>query len=149
MQKWKTIKSACTDPLQNEKGITFITILFSITILFLTLPFITSFLKISQISSYNDELTIHQFFHFLRDEVIAATNYEIEGSTLELEQSNGSQVTIEVYHNQIRRRVNSQGHEVFLRDIKDALFTKLPYGIRATITTLQGDTYEKEIIFYP
>ncbi|MBY7143380.1 ComGF family competence protein [Virgibacillus sp. NKC19-3] len=134
---------------KNDRGFTLVSILFSISIIAVTLPF-TGYLinTITDTSSHYEEVSTHQFFHFLRDDVIKATSFTIESSALILTLENETTATIEKYGKHIRRKTDHGGHEIYLRDIEDITFTELPYGIHATVTSMQGEQYEKTIIFY-
>lgn len=140
---------ACMAIGKNEQGFTFVSILFSISIIAITLPF-TGYLihSITGSSSHYEEVSTQQFFHFLRDDVIKATSFAIGSSSLTLTIDDETTATIEMYGEHIRRRTNRGGHEIYLRDVEDITFTELPYGIHATVTSMQGEHYEKTIIFY-
>lgn len=122
-----------------------------LTILTMSLPFLGYLTSSSSYTSNYEEIAIRQFFRFLRDDVIKATTYRVDSnipSTLILEQYDDKTVKFEQYGSLIRRRVDRRGHEIYLRDIKQVAYTPLPNGIRATVTSLQGEEYEKTIIFY-
>ncbi|MEW9677522.1 ComGF family competence protein [Lentibacillus sp. L22] len=133
---------------KNKNGFTFITLLVTITILFTTLPFTAYFLQSIDPYSHDQERAIQQFFYFLRDDVLQATDYAVTPTKLTLKDKNQTTITIEQYQNLIRRQVKGKGHEIYLREVKKVLFEKLPYGIKVSITSAQGETYEKSIMFY-
>ncbi|MBT2214449.1 hypothetical protein KK120_01215 [Virgibacillus dakarensis] len=148
MLKIKKKRFACTAILRSERGFTFITLLLTITILFMSLPFAPFLIKSANYSSHHQEMSIQQFFYFLRDDVMKATDYAVTPTVVKLLNHDDETITIEQYGNLIRRQVKGTGHEIYLRDIQAVTFEKLPYGIHTTITSLQGETYEKTIIFY-
>ncbi|WP_176555818.1 competence type IV pilus minor pilin ComGF [Virgibacillus ndiopensis] len=133
---------------KNEQGFTFITLLVTITIFFMTLPFVGYIPKTITYSSNYDEISVLQFFNFLRDDVIKATDFTIDSNRINLNMKDGTVVSFEQYGDIIRRQVDGQGHEIYLHDIKNFELKPLPYGIHLTITSIQGDNYEKSIIFY-
>ncbi|WP_158701707.1 ComGF family competence protein [Lentibacillus sp. Marseille-P4043] len=133
---------------RTERGFTFLTLLLTVTILFMTLPFISYLIKSAAYSTNYQEESIQQFLYFLRDDVIKATDYAVTPTAIKLIINDEETVTIEQYETLIRRQVNGQGHEIYLRDVEEVSFTSLPYGIHAKITSIQGETYEKQIIIY-
>ncbi|WP_188453664.1 ComGF family competence protein [Virgibacillus oceani] len=134
--------------LRNEKGFTFITLLVTITLFFMTLPFIGYISKTVTYSSNYDEISTLQFFHFIRDDVMKATNFYVDAKGLKLNMKDGTVVSFEQYNNTVRRQVDGQGHEIYLRNVKQFELKPLPFGIHLTITSIQGEIYEKSIIFY-
>lgn len=149
MLKRKKRSSVYTDTRKSERGFTFLSLLLTATILFMTIPLVTYLVKAADYSSHYQEISIQQFFYYLRDDVMKATTFAVPSSTeLKLGNSDGTTVTIEQYKDLIRRRIEGEGHEIYLRDVADISFQKIAYGIRATVTSLQGETYEKTIILY-
>ncbi|WP_077326961.1 competence type IV pilus minor pilin ComGF [Virgibacillus siamensis] len=133
----------------NEKGFTFLSVLLAITVVFLTLPLIALITKSIDYSSNYDAMSVQQFFYFLRDDVIASTMVESEQSDkLILHYYDDTIVTFEKYDDLIRRQVNGQGHEIYLREVQDVQFTASPNTIHVFITMKQGDQYEKSIHVY-
>lgn len=140
--------SACMAFRKSEKGFTFLTMLVILAILAMSLPFLAYLTKSASYSTNYDEIAMRQFFQFLRDDAIHATSYHINDTTLVLEKDEDTSVTIEKYKDLIRRRVNKQGHEIYLREVKELSFTPDPNGTHVTVTSLKGERYEKTIIFY-
>lgn len=115
----------------------------------MTLPFVSYLTKTISYSSNYDAMSVQQFFYFLRDDVITATDIIIsEPEKVHLYHYNGTVITFEKYQDQIRRQIDGTGHEVYLRDIKEVRFTSNPFGVHASITTKQGEQFEKIIILY-
>ncbi|WP_443257925.1 competence type IV pilus minor pilin ComGF [Virgibacillus sp. L01] len=136
------------DILKNENAFSFLSVILTISLLFIIIPFTGYLLKGVSFTSNYDELSIQQFFYFLRDEVIESTDIKIEPTKITLHQTNGSVVTIEKYQSLIRRKVDSKGHEVFLRDVQAVNFKSTVYGFHVTITSAKGEQFEKTIIIY-
>lgn len=131
----------------HESGFSLLSVLFAITILFMFIPFIVYLIKASFFTSYYEELSVGQFFHFMQDEFIMAERYEVNKNAVSLI-VNDETVTIDKYGSNVRRQVNGTGHEIFLRDIKAIIFNQISYGVRIQITTLNGGVYEKTIRYY-
>lgn len=132
----------------NERGFTFLSLLVALSILALTLPLAGHLLQAASFTDQQEEFTIRQFFLFLRDDMISARDYQVSPHGVELELDNGEIATIEKYGLHIRRQVGGEGHEVYLRDIRDVYFSPHPFGISVSITSSEGEQYEKTIVFY-
>ncbi|SFD53879.1 competence protein ComGF [Lentibacillus persicus] len=147
MFKIKQSNSAYTAFRRDESGVTFISILLMISIIFTTIPFAIYLAKAVNIDSNYDALSVQQFFNYLRDEVISASDLTIEPRKLTLDMADGSTATFQKYDDRIVRRLNN-GFEIYLREVQNVKFTPSPFGVRASITTINGDQYEKTIVAY-
>ena len=134
--------------LRNQRGFTLISMLMTLIIIFMSLPLLVHVLKLTAFSTNYDEISMQQFFFFLRDEVIMATDYQVEENKLTLVSPDGGKTTFEKYQDVVVRRIDGKGHEVFVRNIDEIIFRLQSYGIKTTITSLQGGHYEKTIFFY-
>ncbi|WP_430785286.1 competence type IV pilus minor pilin ComGF [Virgibacillus flavescens] len=140
---------ACLDFLNNQRGFTLLSMLLTLAILFITVPFLEYVTKsLNNPSNYTD-LSFYQFFHFMRDDILRSNEFIIENQALSLDATDDTTVTYQKYENLIRRQVDGAGHEVFLRNVSDMSFEKISYGVKVTITTLNGAVYEKKFNFYP
>ncbi|HLS08040.1 ComGF family competence protein [Lentibacillus sp.] len=142
------IDSVYTAIRKNEKGFTFISIFLTVSIIFMTIPFTTYLTKTVDVSSNYDQLSVQQFFYFLRDEVIKASEITVEPSKITLLQPDESRVSLEQYEDLIVRQLDGEGFEVYLRNVQDVHFTPSEFGLLASITTINGDQFEKHIVFY-
>ncbi|MBP1950356.1 competence protein ComGF [Virgibacillus litoralis] len=136
------------DILQNEKGFSFLSAILTISILFILIPFTGYLLNGVNYTSNYEELSVQQFYFFLRDDVIKSTDIIVEPTKIILNQHDGSVVTIEKYQDLIRRQVDSEGHEIYLRHVQNIFFKSSEYGFHASIISTKGEQYEKTIIFY-
>lgn len=144
---WK--KHAYTVIDNNEKGFSMISMLITITIIFVTLPFFAYLLSHLSYTSHQEFLSVNQFFLFLRDELIESPRVEIvDPQSINYELRNGEIAEISKYNDIVRRRVQGKGHEVFLRDVKKLSLKRISNGIQVELTTKQGEIYEKQIILY-
>lgn len=143
--------------LTHKNGFTFLTTLFMLSILALTLPFLGYTLQTVTPSNTYDELSVHEFFRAMRDELAASTSFKIVNNKLELTQelvlnSKKEEVNkitiISQYEDLIRRQGNSTGHEVLLFDVQDITFYESSYGLKISIINSEGKTYGKKFIFY-
>lgn len=142
-------KHVYTDTHRNEDGFSMISMLITITIIFISLPFLTYLLSSLSYSSHQELISVNQFFLFLRDELFESSHINIDHpQSISYELDNGDLATISKYNDLIRRRVEKKGHEIYLREISELLFKETPLGIEITITTRRGEVYEKKIILY-
>ncbi|WP_249871105.1 ComGF family competence protein [Oceanobacillus saliphilus] len=124
-------------------------ILLMITVLSITLPLQGYMIQAAEYENNYAEISAQQFFQFLRDDVIKSTSIHASEKKLYLHQNDlNVTATFELYGSLIRRQVNGQGHEVYLRDVDAVTFSSLPYGVHVTVTMLSGDKYEKSIVHY-
>lgn len=137
-----------TDSHHSEKGFTFFSSLFALTILIITLPLVGYLLKSAIYSTSSDDLSVNKFFHFLRDELILSTDYSIADNKISLTSHENKGVVIKQYNDLVHRQVEGRGHEVYLRDIKTFKVIPLSYGFIAKVTTMEGNKYEKTIVYY-
>ncbi|WP_167751331.1 ComGF family competence protein [Lentibacillus salicampi] len=142
------INSVYTGIRKNEKGLTFISVFLAVSIIFLTIPFTAYLIRTVDFSSNYDQLAVQQFYFFLRDEVIQASEVNVASSKITLLQPDESRISFEQYKNLIIRQFDGEGFEVYLRDVEDVQFSSSSYGLRVSITTINGDQFEKNIVFY-
>src|SRR5690625_6010333 len=99
---WK--KHAYTVIDNNEKGFSMISMLITITIIFVTLPFFAYLLCDLSYSSHQEFLSVNQFFLFLRDELIESPRVEIVvPQSINNELRNGQIAEISKYNDIVSR----------------------------------------------
>lgn len=133
---------------QSEAAFTLLSMLVIIAILFTTLPLLAYLISSTTHTTSYDEISTRQFFHFLSNELMLATDYSVSKNTLVFDDPDGKTVSFERYNNVILRKVDGMGHDIYLRDVQAVGFTDLLYGVQVEITSLEGETYEKAIIHY-
>lgn len=131
----------------SELGYSLLSLLLALSIFSLTLPFLSTLvININYQTNYNS-LSMHHFFFIVREQLLHSRSYDVKNNKIYLQQLDDL-ITIEHYGSMIRRQVDGTGHEIFLRNVKDAIFQKLPYGIHVKITLTGGETYEKSLTYY-
>ncbi|WP_379601261.1 competence type IV pilus minor pilin ComGF [Oceanobacillus profundus] len=149
MRKIQKNSSVFMDYKQHEKGFTFITVLCSIVILSVSLPLLGYLLQSMNSKSTYSEISVQQFFQFVRDDIIDATNIYVTNRKLYLVKPHENKTaTLELYGTLVRRQVNGKGHEIYLRDVVGISFTPLPYGVQVTVITTSEERYEKKFAYY-
>ena len=132
--------------IKNESGFTFLEMLLVLTILLITFPFIIFLFQQMQQVDMEGDISVHHFFTILSRDVLKAHDVYHENNRLYFVINEHETATIERYNQVIRRRVNDKGHEIYIRDIQSLFIQPLEYGFHLTVTTLEGDSYEKTII---
>ncbi|WP_010096977.1 competence type IV pilus minor pilin ComGF [Ornithinibacillus scapharcae] len=130
---------------RSERGFTFFTLLLIITVLIICIPIYGVIIRAIPDKSYDQEISIQQFFHFLQQECNKSTTVYSEKHQILMISPGGERVSFEQYGNLIRRQVNKLGHEIYLRDIKNWSIIPVTNGLRIQITSIKGEQYEKTI----
>lgn len=142
--------SAFLESLHREGGFTFISTIFMLFILSFSLPFLGHLIKVAGYGNNYEELSINQFYQFMRDDLIRAVRTNVIGNKLYLGlDDDGVEIAIyEKYGNSIRRQVNGRGHEIYLQNVDDIIFTQLRYGVKIKLISKSGAEYDKSIVLY-
>ncbi len=133
---------------KGEAAFTLLSMLMVITVLMITLPLLAYLINAVTYTDHFDELSIQQFFNFLRDELISGTNYSVSENQINFVDLDGRKVSFEKYINVILRKVDGLGHDIYLRNIQHIKFIDISYGIQVEVISQKGETYEKEIMYY-
>lgn len=131
--------------MRREAGFTFIETLLSLFILVLTIPFVVHILQLAMANDQDTHLSVEQFFVFIRNDAISAHDVTVDGNRLYLHLASGETAKIEQYNQFIRRQVNGQGHEIYLRDVAAFKLEERNEGVKVLVETLEGESYEKTI----
>ncbi|MBM7569676.1 competence protein ComGF [Aquibacillus albus] len=139
---------AFTDTHKSNGGFTLLSILFSLSFLMVTLPFVPYFFTSLTIPSYSEELSVRQLFQFIQDELYRTESMTVSNDTLLLKNHNGEVVSIDQYQQVIRRQVTGKGHEILARDIEELEIQTNSFGFDITVKTIEGQLYEKKFSLY-
>src|SRR5699024_12622380 len=88
ISKMKQKRFAYMVILKNENAFTFISLLVSMTILFMVIQFISYLIKSLDISDNYEALSVRHFFYYMSDEVANAVGYSVKYNTMTLELDN-------------------------------------------------------------
>ena len=88
---------------------------------------------------------IQIFFNQLSMEVREAKEISINGTTLVLVKSDGTQITVEKYQDKVRRRVNGVGHDLFLQRITSISYMSIPGGVQVNVEGSNGKKYTRNL----
>lgn len=134
--------------LKNEEGYLLLSSVIGLLFCFMMLSFLIPLFNVANLTNDYNELSIQQFFKFFRDELIEAVDFEVSSTRVILHRSDQRRAIFEKRGRLVVRRIDG-GYEVYLRDIQDIRFTALSYGMKVSITSMDGETYEKTLIYYP
>lgn len=112
------------------------------------LPFFSMTLKLMQNNHHEYTIDVEHFFIFLRDDIIDATDIRVNNHTLTLHLSTNKVASYSLYEQVIRRQIQSKGHEIYIRNIKDVRFTENDHIILVELKTTNGEHYTKEFLRY-
>lgn len=132
----------------HSSGFTIVSALFSLTIILLLIPFLSIVLQFARGFSHEHAIDAYHFFIFLRDDIIEASDVEVNKNSLTLTLITGNKATYSLYGNVIRRRIQDQGHEIYIRNIQQLTFTESGDRIRVALITEKGEQYEQELQRY-
>ncbi|GAB4073459.1 hypothetical protein GCM10028778_09650 [Barrientosiimonas marina] len=135
------------DTRKNKNGFSFISVFAMVSIVFMTIPFAAYLIQTIDYRSSYDQLSVNQFFLFLRDEAVESVGVSVESLSLTFELRGESASIIEQHDDMVVRKADN-GFEVFLRQVQDIRFAAVEYGVNVFITMLNGDQFEKTIIYY-
>ena len=136
------------DIRKNESGTTFLSVLITFVIVIITLPILVYLLTYVEPVKHNNELAVNQFFMFLRNDVLTSEHVYSDDNKMYFLLSTGEIAHIEQYQNVIRRQINGRGHEIYIRNIDSFTLQPISFGTWVTITTEEGEVYEKKIAHY-
>lgn len=134
--------------LKNDKGFIFISLLLSLVTAIITIPLLISVLQMNLIDDMYDHHSVNSFYYLIQNELLIAKDYNIHSDSLTILSTADEKIKFSKYNNVIRKQVNSRGHEIYLRDVKDFLILPLDFGFKIIIETLKGDIYGKSFSFY-
>jgi len=134
------------DLMRNESGFTFFEMLLILSIIIITLPFITFLLQKMNDNGHQDHISVQQFFNFVQKDAEKAEEVYHENNRLFFVLNPYETAAIERYDNVIRRNVNGKGHEIYLRGIQSIDIEPVDFGFHLTVTTAKGEPYEKTIV---
>lgn len=130
----------------NNKGFTYISVLLSFLIIFITLPLLVFFLSILDESPKATAISVQQFFHIIQKNQYSALSLHVHENRIyyqRLKAGNEEQVVIEQYKSVIRQKVEDRGHEIYLRDVDSFSIDEAENYFTITLKLLNGDSYEK------
>lgn len=138
----------CIRKKMTERGFTLIEVILSLFFLMIIVSFIPMMIQfVPQLRTVETvaEKEVRLFLNQLAMEVREARTVTISGTTLTLVKPNGQIITIEKYNNHIRRKVDRQGHDLFIQNIAYVGYEYVANGVSVTIKDHRGIEYRRRI----
>lgn len=133
---------------KNERGFSYITTLLALVIIVISLPILSFILNKLTSPKVYDDIQYKQFFHFIRDDALRASNVQALNDSIVFDMREGKAATLSLDKNLIKRQVQGKGYEVYVRNVKSFSAIQNDYHIKVKITSNKGDVYEKTIPLY-
>lgn len=134
--------------LQNEQAFTLLEVLFAFsiftTIIFFLTPAIQVLLNHSDSQERLQEMEWQVFCSQIKKEIRVSSNVEVLSGKLVITNQNET-VYYEKYTQNLRRRVNSTGHEVALQNVSSVNFIRENNAVKIVITDIWGNEYSTRI----
>jgi competence protein ComGF len=129
----------------NEKAFTLIEVLIAFSIFTTIIFFMTPVFQII-LSNKDTEATFQAmewevFSSQIKKEIRQSTRAEVISGRLILTKDTAETIQYEKYGTNIRRRVNSTGHEIILQNVSQYSFNILNNAVKANVTDLWGKEY--------
>ncbi|MFJ7725370.1 competence type IV pilus minor pilin ComGF [Neobacillus sp. NPDC097160] len=128
----------------NEKAFTLIEVLIAFSIFATIIFFMAPIFQIILNTKGNDaELQAMEWEVFssqMKKEIRLSTRAVVESGRLILTKDTET-VQIEMYGSNLRRRVNSTGHEIILQNVSQSTFSIINSAVKITVTDTRGKEY--------
>jgi competence protein ComGF len=128
----------------NEKAFTLIEALLALSIfsmiVFFTTPILQVMLRNIDSHTSTQEMEWEVFCSQIKKEIRMSSHAEVVSGKLFLTQDPDT-IVYEKYGSNIRRRVNSTGHEIILQNVEGFTFTLLNDCIKVTVKDIWGNEY--------
>ncbi|MDQ0975924.1 competence protein ComGF [Neobacillus niacini] len=136
---------------QNEKAFTLIEVLFAfsifMTIVFFMVPVFHIVLDNKDSNGRLQEMEWDVFCSQIKKEIRISSKAEVVSGRLVLTNNNES-INYEKYGSNLRRRVNSSGHETLLQNVTSVTFTRINNSIKIIVKDVWGKEYNVVVHSY-
>ncbi|WP_284036030.1 competence type IV pilus minor pilin ComGF [Neobacillus sp. 114] len=130
--------------VSNEKGFTLIEVMFSLVILSIIVFYMTPLFQLILDNKENQSILQAMewevFCSQIKKEIRWSTKAEVVSNRLILTKD-GETIYYEIYGNNLRRRVNSTGHEIILQNVSWHSFALVNNAVKVTVKDLKGIEY--------
>ncbi|MFG6121050.1 competence type IV pilus minor pilin ComGF [Thalassobacillus sp. B23F22_16] len=132
----------------RHNGYTLAETIISLLVFSLLTALLSPIFQLLSMDNRNQELSIHQLFHFLSDELSYNDLKTVTNTQITFQSPDGDIISIEKYGTTIRRQVGGRGHETLLTGVRDVEFTISNNLLVIKITDQGGSEYEKLLQAY-
>jgi len=133
----------------NEKGFTFVEMLFAFSVFLLTIHLTLSIIPTihiqSTIGNSEEIMEWEMFIHQSKQELRGSRHFKVTSNKLVFINAHNEMVEYEKYKHLLRRKVEGKGHEVILQNIDSIHFKLKPTSISIRSETISGIQLEAEI----
>ncbi|MDF2789669.1 MAG: hypothetical protein K0S80_2767 [Neobacillus sp.] len=128
----------------NEKAFTLLEVLFAfsifMTIVFFMVPVLQIVLDNKDSNGRLQEMEWDVFCSQVKKEIRISSKVEVVSGRLVLT-NNSESINYENYGSNLRRRVNSSGHEILLQNVSSVTFTKINNSVKIIVKDVWGKEY--------
>jgi competence protein ComGF len=136
---------------QNEKAFTLLEVLFALTIFSTIVFFIAPLLQViadtKDTNGRLQEMEWEVFCSQVKKEIHISSKVEVISGRLMLTNNNET-INYEKYGSNIRRRVNSTGHETLLQNVAAVTFTRIGNSVEIIVVDVWGKEYSVVVHSY-
>ncbi|MBB6454260.1 competence protein ComGF [Salirhabdus euzebyi] len=94
---------------------------------------------------FPEESSVSTFFHIMQKEFFKGEEIDVTQSKLLINPNSSEVITIELYRNTIRRRVNYTGHEILLFNVRSITFLEENGSVYVNVEMTGGNRYERRL----
>ncbi|WP_238579114.1 competence type IV pilus minor pilin ComGF [Neobacillus niacini] len=135
----------------NEKAFTLLEVLFAfsifMTIVFFMAPLLQIILDNKDSNGRLQEMEWDVFSSQVKKEIRISSKAEVISGGLVLTNNNDT-INYEKYGSNIRRRVNSSGHETLLQNVSSVTFTRINNSVKIIVKDVWGKEYNVVVQSY-
>ncbi|MEH7495573.1 competence type IV pilus minor pilin ComGF [Neobacillus niacini] len=135
----------------NEKAFTLLEVLFAfsifMTIVFFMVPVLQIVLDNKDSNGRLQEMEWDVFCSQVKKEIRISSKVEVVSGRLVLTNNNES-INYEKYGSNLRRRVNSSGHETLLQNVSSVTFTRINNSVKIIVKDVWGKEYNVVVHSY-
>jgi competence protein ComGF len=148
IQFFKELKSV---QFPNEKAFTLLEVLFAFsiftTILFFMLPIFQIVLDHKDSNKRLQEMEWDVFCSQVKKEIRSGSKAEVISGRLVVT-LNSDNIYYEKYGSNLRRQVNSSGHEILLQNVASVTFTRINNSVKISVIDVWGKEYSVMVYSY-
>jgi competence protein ComGF len=135
----------------NEKAFTLLEVLFAfsifMTIVFFMVPVLQIVLDNKDSNGRIQEMEWDVFCSQVKKEIRISSKVEVVSGRLVLT-NNSESINYEKYGSNLRRRVNSSGHETLLQNVSSVTFTRINNSVKIIVKDVWGKEYNVVVHSY-
>lgn len=136
---------------RNEKAFTLLEVLFAfsifMTIVFFMVPVLQIVLDNKDSNGRLQDMEWEVFCSQIKKEIRISSKAEVVSGRLVLTNNNES-INYEKYGSNLRRRVNSSGHETLLQNVSSVTFTRINNSVKINVKDVWGKEYNVVVHSY-